>query len=240
MKTNVTMISQDRNLFGVIIEHETKTNLMCLSTLEKAYNSVAVEKGWSEKRFADLVRRDSFVERAFYLLKEGGVEHELLKSHFYDFNNYIRSQGISKFLKEIGWWKIRGKGVGRTTWCNPYIWVSVALEFNPEIYAKVIHWLTDSLIFNRIECGSKYLPMTSAIKKYIEPNYPITNNFNIYSKFAIEINYVVFNRHYNGIRQNATKQELNKLLEIEQKVETLIKFGIIKSLEDLQEKINNI
>lgn len=37
MKTNVVMISKDRDLFGVTIKQDTKTSFMSLTDLQEAY-----------------------------------------------------------------------------------------------------------------------------------------------------------------------------------------------------------
>ena len=58
------------------------------------------------------------------------------------------------------------KELNRSTWCNPYLWVLVAMEMNPELYAKVVVWLTDKLIINRIEAGNFYKGFTDQIKQW--------------------------------------------------------------------------
>ena len=54
MKTNVTMVSKDRELFGVIIKQDTKTSFMSLTDLQEAYTKKRVEMGWNEKRIENI------------------------------------------------------------------------------------------------------------------------------------------------------------------------------------------
>ena len=112
---------------------------------------------------------------------------------------------------------------------DPYVWVLLAMELNPMLYAKVIIWLTDTLIFNRIEAGSEYLPMNAAIKKCIgNPDY---------TKFAKAINVAVFGKHMTGMRNLASAKELRKITEIEKFVINAIERGWLKKEEQILEAI---
>jgi len=74
-------------------------------------------------------------------------------------------------------------------------------------YGKVIKWVSDSLIFDRVEAGSEYLPMNAAIKSVVEkPNY---------SNYAMAINEKVFGTHQTGMRNLASAKELRKIADIE-------------------------
>ena len=62
-----------------------------------------------------------------------------------------KKEGIAKVLKGLGVYKTTGARENKVTFTNPYIWILLAMELNPMIYAIVVTWLTDSLIFDRIE-----------------------------------------------------------------------------------------
>ncbi len=143
----------------------------------------------------------------------------------------VEKEGITKVLKGLGVYKTTGKGENKTVMCNPYIWVLLAMELNPMIYAKVVIWITDTLIFDRIDAGSEYLPMNKAIKSIIEkPEY---------SKYATEINKRVFGLHQNGIRNLACAKELRKIADIEKFIINAIEQNWLRSELDIIKAIQN-
>jgi len=125
----------------------------------------------------------------------------------------------------LGVWKTTGARETKTVFCNAYIWVLLAMELNPKIYGTVVMWLTDSLVFNRLEAGTEYLPMNESISKIIDkPEY---------FKYAILINKKVFGRHITGIRNLSNTAELRKIADIEKTVITAIENNWIKNEADL-------
>jgi hypothetical protein len=114
---------------------------------------------------------------------------------------------------------------------DPYIWILLAMELNPMIYAKVIIWLTDSLIFDRLDAGTEYKPMNKAIASIVkEPDYP---------KIARTINEKVFGTHQAGIRNLASSKELRKIADIEKFVINAISMGLVRREVDIFNVINN-
>jgi hypothetical protein len=74
MKTNVTMRSSDRNLFGTIIKQNTKDGqTLSVSDLQKAYNVARLQHGWSIKRIDNVMITKDFQERCYHLLNERGI-----------------------------------------------------------------------------------------------------------------------------------------------------------------------
>ena len=143
----------------------------------------------------------------------------------------LKKEGVTKSLKGLGVWNTTGKGANRMTVADPYIWVLLAMEMNPMIYAKVVIWLTDSLIFDRIEAGDEFMPMNSAIKGVLKhPNYPM---------YAKLINEKVFDKHMRGIRNLASSKELRKIADIEKFVTNSISMVIIKNEDQLKFVIKN-
>lgn len=70
----------------------------------------------------------------------------------------------------------KGKGVDQKWFVNPYLFVMIALEMDPEIYAEVVIWLTDGLIENRNEAGDAYVRMCSAISKIVPNKNDLKDN----------------------------------------------------------------
>lgn len=220
MKSNIILNSPDRKLLGVQIRQETATGFLNLSDLQDAYDSVRVQKGWSAKRIDHVTQTNHFKERCYYIIKKQSDTTPSFKG----FMDACETEGIAKTLKESGMWKTTGRADNKATWCNPYIWVMIAMEMNPEVYAEVVVWVTDKLILNRIEAGDFYVKLTSHLSNWQEPNY---------SKIAMAINKVVFGRHENGMRQSLSAKELKELADFEKILAILITDGFISDEQAL-------
>lgn len=168
-----------------------------------------------------------FKERVYYLLNQQGV----VMSNFTDFMKLAEKEGIVKVLKGLGVYKTTGARKTKSVMADPYIWVLLAMEMNPMIYAKVVVWLTDSLIFNRLEAGNDYMPMNAKIKEIVpSPDYP---------KYAKLINTKVFGQHITGMRNLASAKELRKISDIEKFIIQSIEMGFLKSESDIIKAIEN-
>ena len=221
MKQNVVLSSSDRELFGITIRQNTKESFLSVSDLQKAYEKARWMYGWSDRKVADIMQTDVTKERMYYLLSE----RDLIKTNMSVFMEVVEKEGLTKVLKGLGLYKTTGRGANKTVMADPYIWVLLAMELNPMLYAKVIIWLTDSLIFDRIEAGSEYLPMNSKIKDILlKPDYP---------KYARLINTKVFGEHKTGMRNLASAKELRKIADVEKTVITAIDNAWIKNEDDL-------
>lgn len=228
MKTNVVMKSDDRNLFGTIIKQNTKDGQsLSVSDLQAAYNFARYQYGWSERLIAGIMRGKDFQERCYHLLNERGI----INMQIHTFMEMIEREGVVNVLKGLKVWKTAGRGENKATYCDPYIWTLLAMELNPLIYAKVVIWLTDSLIFNRIEAGTEFIPMNKSINQIV-PN----PNFQLYSTL---INEKVFGRHERGIRDTATKEQLSNISNIEKNIIQNIDMGILKNETQLIYIIKN-
>jgi hypothetical protein len=221
MQSNVVMTSKDRELFGVTIRQNTKESFLSVSDLQRAYEKARWVYGWSDKRINDILSSQDTKERVYHLLKE----REIIKTEIPAFMEMVKNEGLTKVLKGLGLYKTTGRGENKTVMTDPYIWVLLAMEMNPMLYAKVIIWITDSLIFDRIEAGTEYLPMNARIKSIIpQPDY---------STYAILINKKVFGEHKTGMRNLASAKELRKIADIEKTVVAAIDNNWIRTEEDL-------
>jgi hypothetical protein len=221
MKTNVVLESKDRELFGITIKQETKTGFLSISELQKAYEVARWEFGWSQLDISSLMQSAKMVERVYYLLKD----RDLIKTELSAFIEMCKNEGITKVLKSLGVWKTTGARTNKQVMCDPYVWVSIALELNPMIYAKVITFITDTLVFDRIEAGTEYRPMNDAIKIIVQnPEY---------YKYAIAINNRVFGKHFTGMRDLASSADLKKIAEIEKYLIKIISSGLIKTESEI-------
>lgn len=220
MKSNVILTSQDRELFGVKIRQQTQNGMLSLSDLEEAYTHARVKHGWPEKNINRIMNDNT--EVLFYLLEKQGIIIKPLCL----FTENIEKQGFAKYMKSIGAYKTTGARATKQVWVNPYIFVMVAMELSPVFKASVIDWLTDSLIINRIEAGSFYRELSSAMSS-------LNVDQNDYIYIAKALNHIVFNRHEAGIRNSATQKELAEMKNIEEKLAFAIKMGYVKNLDQL-------
>lgn len=223
MKNNVVLKSTDRNLFGITIEQNTKDYFLSVSSLQKAYDVARWQYGWSDRKVADIMQTKEFKERVFYILESKGF----IKTNILGFMDMIEKEGIAKVLKGLGVYKTTGARQTKQTYCDPYIWILLALELNPMIYANVVIWLTDTLVFDRIEAGTEYMPMNSKIKEII-PN----PNYQTYAKL---INKKVFGKHVAGMRNLASANELRQIADVEKQIITAIDMKWIKNEKGLIE-----
>lgn len=227
MKTNVVLQSTDRELFGITIRQNTKEQFLSVTDLQRAYEKARWQYGWSEKRINDMLSYTSTKERIYYLL----AERDFIKTSLSVFMEMVEKEGITKVLKGLGVYRTTGKGGDKSVMCDPYIWVLLAMELNPMLYAKVIMWITDTLIFDRVEAGTEYKPMNVAIKRVVGiPDY---------AKYARLINTRVFGVHQTGMRNLASAKELRKIADIEKFIINAVNQGWIKSDEQIENVIKN-
>lgn len=228
MKTNVVMQSEkSRELFGVIIRQNTKDSMLSLSDLQEAYIHARVLNGWSERgKIQDILAQKENAERIFYVLKE----QKIINSEISEFMKMIDEKGIIKVLKEFGVYKTTGARATKTTYCNPYIWVLVAMELNPMLYAKVITWLTDKLIINRIEACDLNNNLRRVICAKIDnPDYAGINR---------ALNVKIFGHHQTGMRNLASEADLQRLNKLQENIAFCIERGFLKSSDDIISEIS--
>jgi len=224
MKTNITLLSQSRELFGVTIRQETKTGFLNLSDLQAAYNKAKAEHGWIHRDVNHVIGFKDNLERIFYVLQKQGFINCSLEQFTAD----AEEQGLVKTLKTFGVYKTTGRAEQRTTYCNAYIWVLIAMEMNPLLYGSVVVWLTDRLVLNRLEAGDMYKDLSKAVAQF--PNAD-------FSALAKTINNLVFGRHEYGIRNTGTEEQLKELHKIESNLAFSIDSGFITSFPSLMEHI---
>lgn len=227
MKTNVTMKSNDRILFGVTIRQDTKNQFLSVTDLQEAYTHARVEKGWVNKNINEILSGIENSDRIYFILKELGI----INIEKYIFMEQVYQKSLIKVLKEYGVYKTVGARENRHVSCNPYIWVLLAMELNPELYAKVVIWLTDNLIINRIEAGDRYNDLCRSASKFKDVDYRV---------IAKGLNYIVFGVHETLIRNKGTQEQLKELDDLQKSLAFSIDMGYIKSFNNLLDEMRKI
>jgi hypothetical protein len=192
-----------------------------LSDLQNAYNSAALQFGWQQRRVDQFLENETNKERLYELL----LETKMVNVGFSTFTELLDKEPV-KYLKSIGAWKTTGRGHNKTTFANPYVWVSIAMWMNPKIYAKTVVWLTDSLLSNRVNAGWLYRELSYQLSTFDNADYAVV---------ARALNHVVFGRHENGIRQTATANQLKELSDLENKMAFAIESGFVSNQDQLIE-----
>lgn len=227
MKTNVVLKGSDRELFGVRIRQSTNGHMLSVTDLQKAYEKGKWSNGWIGQTYNQLLQTDNLAKKCYGVLLECG----LINCDVSKFMEMVEKETLVKVLKGLGVWKTTGRGENKTVMAHPYVWMSVAIELNYVLYGKVIKWVTDSLIFDRIEAGNEFLPMNAAIKSVVSnPDYRL---------FARAINESVFGEHQTGMRNMASSSDLRKITEIEKFVKNAIEKGWIKTEQQILDAIKS-
>jgi hypothetical protein len=228
MKSNVILSSSDRELFGITIRQNTKEQFLSVTDLQKAYDKGKWQYGWVGQSMSQLMATDDLAKKCYGVL----LECNLIKVDMSTFMQWVENETLITILKRLGVYKTTGRGENKQVMAHPYIWMSIAIELNYILYGKVIKWLTDTLVFDRIEAGNEFMPMNSAIASIVpQPEY---------YKYAVAINTKVFGQHQSGMRNLASAKELRKISDIEKFITQSIEMGFLKNENDKQSiKHNN-
>ncbi len=203
-----------------------------MSDLTAAYEVERAKKGWSYRRSDEVFDSIVNAERIYYILQRRGyfidAQCDIIKGGFSHFMKGVEKQGLKKTLKSLKAYKTTGRGENKTVWTDPYIWMLIAMELHPEIYATTVIWLGDKLLLNRIEAGNMYKGLMKAIS-----NFPDVD----YKELGKALNFIIFNRSETGIRNTATEQQLKELEDLEKYLAMLIEMEHIESFDKLVKEL---
>lgn len=229
MKSNVVLSSRDRELLGFRIPVMSKDGFISITNTLRALNKKRKERGLAEKRLDDVLGSKQINERIIEIAKKLN-ENKIWTAAFTALTNPGFSINSLSDLRKIGLARRKGKGVDQAWFIDPYLYVLVAMELDPEIYANVVIWLTDGLIKNRNDAGDAYIRMSSALWELL--GHP--DDFKDYiSKVAEAINWIVFNEHYEGRRNHASMDELGDIIALENLIGINVEEGIFKSFDEV-------
>ena len=222
------MISKDRLLYGVVIRQDIKTSFMSLTGLQEAYTRKRVEMGWNDKRIENILSNKESAERIFYILKKQKyIKSETLK----EFMDIVENNSLIKVMKWYNAYKTTGRGTNRNVMCDPYIWVLVAIELNPMLYAEVTGWLNDKLILDRIGIGDKYNTLSRAVSIFDNVDY---------AEMADKLNWFVLILVGFVLDGRATQEQLKELETLQSNLAFCIEMGTISSFSNLMNMMRSI
>ena len=116
------------------------------------------------------------------------------------------------------------RGVNAGTWMHPLLFIDFAMWINPSFKYDVLKFVYDELIKNRHDAGDSYKALSSAgssLKGYD------------FSEVARAMNWIVFNKHEEELRQNATEEQLKELADLEKRIAYIIENGFVKTHDSL-------
>ena len=130
MKTQVIM---KRELFGVEISQQSKTEFFSATELISAGNKWRIANGYSAFNLSQYLKSSSFIEFKTELEKKYGNVMSV------------------------------GRGRNGQTWVHPLLFIDIALAINSKLKIEVYEWLFDNLIKFRNDSGDSYKQMSAAI-----------------------------------------------------------------------------
>ena len=231
------LVSADRELFGYIISQKANGDLN-MSDFQKMYDDRAPIMGWTiGKKYFDILniqidpKNNDMCNRFYYLLKN----LSFIKQEYNHFMKDVENQSLIKVLKEIGVYKTEGRGENKKTWINPYIALGIMMEMDPMIWACCVVWITDCLIFNRVDIAMNYKKMNSYIQYFPIPDY---------SSIPVRLNELTFGYHETDkkiIQRNfATAEQLDKQNMYQKMIIQNLEKGKFKSVDEIVNYLNNL
>lgn len=229
MKSNLILSSESRELLGRNISVMSKDGFVCITEVMEALNEKRKSIGLEARRLDHLFATNGFQEKMKSLVKELSANNicTVMKSTV---QKEVLKIGKMTDLKKYGMAYRKGKGEGQKWYINPYFFVMIALELDPEIYAKVIIWLHDGFMEDRNAAGEAYIKMSSAVARLVSDKSQLSDKI---SRVAKAINFIVFNKHESGIRNTATKNQLNDIVAVENVITGVIDGGFIDTYDKL-------
>lgn len=235
MKTNVLLKSESRELLGRPISVMSKDGFVCITEVMEALTEKRREEGLAPRRLDDLMSTKGFQEKMNALVKRLNINNVCNAVKIAVKNSNLNINKLTD-LKKYQMAYRRGKGKDQRWFVNPYFFVMVALELDPEIYASVVIWLTDGLVKNRNLAGDAYIRTCRSVSALVKDKNELQDKIR---RVAKAINFIVFNKHEDGIRNTATEDQLNEISELEISISSIIDGGFIKSYDALIDYLGN-
>jgi hypothetical protein len=123
----------------------------------------------------------------------------------------------------------RGENAG--TWMHPILFIKFAMWLNPRFEYFVIKFVYDELIKHRHSAGDNYKSLASSAQSLEGCDFV---------KIAKALNYIVFGRHDENLRQLATKDQLKELSNLQSKLAFAIDMGYIRTFDALINEMRRI
>lgn len=210
MKTSVDM---NRRMGNFIVTQRTKDGYFDASYLLQQWNMVEVNPKREMKRFLDSPKTLSFIQEIY------NQESHIAEMRNGDFQVVIITRGKNTSS---------GKNPDKV-FMHPYLYLDFAMWLSSEFKYHVIKFVYDELIEYRHAAGLGNNDLMDAISRTWKINFPP-----IYQKINIALNFIVFGRNYNGIRNSASVEQLKDLRDMQKIFAYNILTGLICDIHTLK------
>lgn len=116
-------------------------------------------------------------------------------------------------------------------WMHPILFIKFAMWLNPRFEYFVIKFVYDELIKFRHSAGDNYRSLTCSAQRLESVDF---------AKIAKALNYIVFGKHDENLRQLATKEQLKELSDLQSKLAFSIDMGYIRTADALINEMRRI
>lgn len=123
------------------------------------------------------------------------------------------------------------RGDNSGTWMHPILFIKFAMWINPRFEYFVIKFVYDELIKYRHNAGDNYKSLTRSLSNFENVNY---------CTIAKGLNYIVFGKHDENLRQLATPQQLKELADLQSKLAFAVDMGYIRTQDELVNEMRRI
>lgn len=127
--------------------------------------------------------------------------------------------------------KPNGKGRPKDVlYMHPVLFIDFAMWLSPKFRYDVIKFCYDKMVEYRKDAGDAYRRMSEAVAMIVKKEFLRTS----ICKVSEAVNWIVFNNHYENIRNDhGTEEKMKELYEMEKRVADLISDGFIHSYDEL-------
>ena len=212
-----------RNLEGLEIVQRTKDGMFNATELMKSWRKTTGQ----EKRIVDFLENNQTKE-FINALAEDIVNQEVPNTPKMAPLEDIEKQNVMKQVI------CTTKGRYGATWMHPLLFVKYAMWYNPQFELSVLKMVMDGLIEMRNTVADSYKDWSSTLAKLGAAN---PEDF---SRIQRCMNYAVFGKHRDDIRNTATADELKKMRKLEEQVIQMVEFGYISTLKDVRDFLHKV
>ena len=221
MKQNVIMA---RSMGNYKVEQRTKDGMFNATSLLKQWNESNKRKDMNEF-FGNNSTKDFIAELSFQVSNDNQNTFSGIPDKV-DNQEVEETTLVASEKKVIVTTKKKSTG-GRPieeVWMHPYLFIDFAMWLNPKFKVQVIKFVYDELIKLRCEAGNNYRSLTASASIFSDVDYKL---------IAKGLNWIVFNKHYDGIRQTATNEQLLELNKLQNQLAFSIDMGFITNFQQL-------
>lgn len=219
MKTNqILRVNFGKNILS--IGH--KDRIGNLNELVKIANDYREQKGLTRIALDKILKRKAISEYILHLENKtisNSPEMGCLEiSDIKDVNHVLKTK--------------KGKYGG--TWADLNIMIRIAIDLDPDFADEVITTFVEGKLLDfRDFAGDDFKVLSTSLELFQPTTFQRI-------QMAKALNYIVFNKHYANIRNDANENQLQELTELQKKLAFAIDMGYIRTFDELINEMRRI